>query len=197
MFLSAPIQAVIDEFSKFPGIGKKTAQRLSLHLLKNSNEDVAKFVNAVAVMKEKIRFCKTCYNLTEFDECEVCTSVKRDHSIICVVEEANDVIAIEKTHEFNGMYHVLGGVLSPLSGITHEHLKINELISRLNPDVKEVILALNPDTEGETTALYIAKLVKSKNISVSRIARGIPIGGDLEFSDEATIGRAVIGRISI
>lgn len=196
MFLSAPIQAVIDEFSKFPGIGKKTAQRLSLHLLKNSNEDVTNFLNAVSSMKEKIKFCKNCFNLTEFDECEICTSPKRDQSIICVVEEASDVIAIEKTHEFSGAYHVLGGVLSPLSGVTHEHLKINELIQRLNADVKEVILALNPDTEGETTTLYLAKLVKAKNISVSRIARGIPIGGDLEFSDEATIGRAVTGRIS-
>lgn len=196
MFLSAPIQAVIDEFSKLPGIGKKTAQRLSLHLLKNSNEDVAKFVNAIASMKEKIQFCKNCFNLTEFELCEICSSQKRDQSIICVVEEASDVIAIEKTHEFAGTYHVLGGVLSPLSGVTHEHLKINELMARLNSDVKEVFLALNPDTEGETTALYIAKLVKAKNISVSRIARGIPIGGDLEFSDEATIGRAVTARIS-
>lgn len=196
MFLSAPIQAVIDEFSKLPGIGKKTAQRLSLHLLKNSNEDVVKFVNAIASMKEKIQFCNKCFNLTEFELCEICSSPKRDQSIICVVEEASDVIAIEKTHEFNGTYHVLGGVLSPLSGVTHEHLKINELMSRLNSDVKEVFLALNPDTEGETTALYIAKLVKAKNISVSRIARGIPIGGDLEFSDEATIGRAVTARIS-
>lgn len=196
MFLSAPIQAVIDEFSKFPGIGKKTAQRLSLYLLKNSVEDVTKFVNAISSMKEKIQFCKNCFNLTEFELCEICSSHKRDQSIICVVEEASDVIAIEKTHEFNGTYHVLGGVLSPLSGVTHEHLKINELMSRLNSDVKEVFLALNPDTEGETTALYIAKLVKAKNISVSRIARGIPIGGDLEFSDEATIGRAVTARIS-
>lgn len=196
MFLSAPIQAVIDEFSKFPGIGKKTAQRLSLYLLKNSVEDVTKFVNAISSMKEKIQFCKNCFNLTEFELCEICSSHKRDQSIICVVEEASDVIAIEKTHEFNGTYHVLGGVLSPLSGVMHEHLKINELMSRLNSDVKEVFLALNPDTEGETTALYIAKLVKAKNISVSRIARGIPIGGDLEFSDEATIGRAVTARIS-
>lgn len=198
MQIAQPLLIVIDELSKLPGIGKKTAQRLALHLFKTDEKTVDDLVTAIKNLKEKIRFCSRCFNLSENEICDVCSNPKRDSSILCVVEEASDVIAIEKTHEYNGIYHVLGGVLSPLSGITPDALKIKELLKRFeNEDVKEVILAVNPDTEGETTSLYLAKLIKPIGIKVTRIARGIPIGGDLEFSDEATIGRAVTGRISI
>ncbi len=198
MQIAQPLLIAIDELSKLPGIGKKTAQRLALHLLKSDENSVDGLLSAIKNLKDKIRFCSRCFNLSENEICEICTNPKRDSSTLCVVEEASDVIAIEKTHEYNGMYHVLGGVLSPLSGITPDELKIKELLKRFeNEEIKEVILAVNPDTEGETTSLYLAKLIKPIGIKVTRIARGIPIGGDLEFSDEATIGRAVTGRISI
>ena len=195
MAIAEPLQIAIDELSKLPSIGRKTAQRLALHLLKSDEDSVDSLVKAIKELKEKIRFCSVCYNLSVDEVCDICKSVKRDRSLICVVEEASDVIAIENTNEYNGLYHVLGGVLSPLSGTGADELKINELIKRLDTgEVKEIILALNPDTEGETTSLYIAKLVRPKNIKITRIARGLPIGGDLEFADEATIGRAVLGR---
>lgn len=198
MQIAQPLLIAIDELSKLPGIGKKTAQRLALHLLKSDENSVDSLLISIKNLKEKIRFCERCYNLSENEICEICNNPKRDSSTLCVVEEASDVIAIEKTHEYNGVYHVLGGVLSPLSGITPDTLKIKELLKRFeSEDIKEVILAVNPDTEGETTSLYLAKLIKPIGIKVTRIARGIPIGGDLEFSDEATIGRAVTGRISI
>ncbi len=198
MQIAEPLLAAIEELSKLPGIGKKTAQRLALYLLKSDSGQVAGFIQAIENLKSKLRFCSRCYNLSEEELCNVCKSEKRDKSIICVVEEASDVIAIERTHEFNGLYHVLGGVLSPLSGIGPDTLKIKELLKRFeNEDIKEIILAINPDTEGETTALYLARLIKPLNIKVSRIARGLPMGGDLEFADEATIGRAVSGRIEL
>jgi recombination protein RecR len=194
--IAEPLQIAIEELSKFPGIGRKTAQRLAIHLLKSKRDDVNKLVKSINDLKDKLNFCKICFNITEFETCEICTNQKRDNSIICVVEEISDVIAIERTNEFRGLYHVLGGVLSPLNGINQENLKIKELLNRLKDDtVKEIILAINPDTEGETTSLYLAKLIKPLNIQVSRIARGLPIGGDLEFADDATIGRAVQGRI--
>ncbi|MDP2302693.1 MAG: recombination mediator RecR [Ignavibacteria bacterium] len=196
MTIAEPLQIAIEELSKFPGIGRKTAQRLAIHLLKSKRDDVNKLVKSIIDLKEKLNFCKICFNITEFETCEICTNQKRDNSIICVVEEISDVIAIERTNEYRGLYHVLGGVLSPLNGINQENLKIKELLNRLKDDtVKEIILAINPDTEGETTSLYLAKLIKPLNIQVSRIARGLPIGGDLEFADDATIGRAVQGRI--
>jgi recombination protein RecR len=152
---------------------------------------VDNLVKAITELKTKLHFCKRCFNITEDDLCEICKSVKRDTTKICVVEEASDVIAIEKTNEYNGLYHVLGGVLSPLSGISANDLKIKELLTRFESEnITEIILAINPDTEGETTSLYLARLIKPLNIKVTRIARGIPIGGDLEFADEATIGRA-------
>jgi recombination protein RecR len=196
--IAEPLQIAIDELSKLPGIGKKTAQRLALFLLKNDEETVNNLIKSIKDLKSRIKFCTRCFNLAVDELCDVCTSIKRDSSIICVVEEASDVIAIEKTNEYNGLYHVLGGVLSPLSGIGSESLKIKELLKRFeSEEIKEVILALNPDTEGETTSLYLAKIIKPLGIKVSRIARGLPIGGDLEFADEATIGRAVISRIII
>ncbi|HKI78294.1 MAG TPA: recombination mediator RecR [Ignavibacteriaceae bacterium] len=198
MHIAEPLLIAIEELSKLPSIGKKTAQRLALHILKSEPDAVSSLVNAIKNLKTKLRFCSRCYNLSEDELCEICKSEKRDKNVICVVEEASDVIAIERTHEFNGLYHVIGGVLSPLSGINPDSLKIKELIKRFeNEDIKEIILALNPDTEGETTALYMARLIKPLGIRVSRIARGLPIGGDLEFADEATIGRAVLGRIEL
>ena len=198
MQIAEPLIVAIEELSKLPGIGKKTAQRLALHLLKSEKESVVSFVKAIEELKTKLRFCSRCYNLSVEELCEICKSEKRDKNVICIVEDVNDVIAIEKTNEYNGLYHVLGGVLSPLSGISADSLKIKELIKRFETeDIKEIILALNPDTEGETTTLYLAKLVKPFGVKVSRIARGLPIGGDIEFADEATIGRAVIGRIEL
>lgn len=196
MQIAEPLLVAIEELSKLPSIGKKTAQRLALHLLKSDENYVNSLISSIKDLKTKLRFCSRCFNLSVDELCEVCKSPKRDNSLICVVEEASDVIAIEKTHEFNGLYHVLGGVLSPLSGVSPDSLKIKELLKRFeNEEIKEIILALNPDTEGEATTLYLAKLIKPLGINVSRIARGLPIGGDLEFADEATIGRAVSGRI--
>jgi len=196
--IAEPLLVAIEELSKLPGIGKKTAQRLAIFLLKMEDDRLDNFLNSMKDLKTKLFFCSRCFNLSEEKYCEICKSVKRDTSIICVVEEVSDVIAIEKTHEFDGLYHVLGGVLSPLSGITPDSLKIRELLKRFEDEIiKEVILALNPDTEGEATSLYLAKLIKPLNIKVTRIARGLPIGGDLEFADEATIGRAMINRLSI
>jgi len=193
--IAEPLLIAINELSKLPGIGKKTAQRLAIFLLKSENQQVDSLISAVKNLKLKLRFCSRCFNLSEEELCNICRSEKRDKSIVCVVEEASDVIAIEKTNEFKGLYHVLGGVLSPLTGITPESLHIKELLKRFEgEEIKEVILALNPDTEGETTSLYLAKLMKPFGINVTRIARGLPIGGDLEFADDATIGRAILNR---
>ena len=195
MQIAQPLQIAIEELSKLPSIGKKTAQRLALHILKSDSEQVNDLLKSIKELKTKLKFCERCFNLAEEELCEICKSAKRDKSILCVVEEASDVIAIEKTNEFNGVYHVLGGVLSPLSGVNPDQLKIKEMIRRFEKEeINEVILALNPDTEGETTSLYLAKLIKPLGIKVTRIARGLPIGGDLEFADEATIGRAILNR---
>jgi len=193
--IAQPLQIAIEELSKLPSIGKKTAQRLALHILKSDNEQVNDLLKSIKELKTKLKFCERCFNLAEEELCEICKSAKRDKSVLCVVEEASDVIAIEKTNEFNGTYHVLCGVLSPLSGVNPDQLKIKEMVRRFeNEEINEVILALNPDTEGETTSLYLAKLIKPLGIKVTRIARGLPIGGDLEFADEATIGRAILSR---
>ncbi|MCL6495485.1 MAG: recombination mediator RecR [Ignavibacterium sp.] len=198
MQIAETLLIAIDELSKLPGIGKKTAQRLALHIIKNDRESAEKLAKAIVDLKEKLMLCKKCFNLSEAEFCDICKNPKRDQSTICVVEEVSDVIAIEKSHEYNGLYHVLGGVLSPLMGIGAENIRIKELINRFHDEeIKEVILALNPDTEGETTSLYLAKLIKPLGIKVTRIARGIPIGGDLEFADEATIGKAMINRIDL
>jgi len=196
--IAEPLLIAIEELSKLPGIGKKTAQRLAIFLLKSEDPQVDNLINAIKDLKLKLRFCDRCFNLSEDEFCNICKNEKREKSIICVVEEASDVMAIEKTHEYRGMYHVLGGVLSPLSGVTPESLHIKELLKRFETeDFKEVILALNPDTEGETTSLYLSKLMKPFGITVTRIARGLPIGGDLEFADDATIGRAILNRSSL
>jgi recombination protein RecR len=196
--IAEPLLIAIEELSKLPGIGRKTAQRLAIHILKTDQDSVEKLIKAIAELKTKLHFCKRCFNLAVEDFCDICNSAKRDSSKICVVEEASDVIAIEKTNEYNGLYHVLGGVLSPLSGVTAHDLKIKDLLMRFDKEIiSEVILALNPDTEGETTSLYLGRLIKPLNVKVTRIARGIPIGGDLEFADEATIGRAMLNRIDL
>jgi recombination protein RecR len=198
LLIAEPLYIAIEELSKLPGIGKKTAQRLALFLLKSSTENVDNLLNAIHDLKTKIHFCSKCFNLTEDDLCSICKSSKRDSTLVCIVEEASDVIAVERSHEYKGLYHVLGGVLSPLSGVSPDELKIKELMRRFeNENIKEIILALNPDTEGETTSLYLAKLLKPLGVKVTRIARGLPIGGDLEFADEATIGRAMLNRIDL
>jgi len=198
MVIAEPLEIAIQELSKLPGIGRKTALRLSLFVLRQSNEDVENLVKAISNLKTQLKFCNECFNLATDELCPICIDSNRDRKTICVVEDINDVIAIERTNEFKGLYHVLGGVLSPLEGIGPSELKIKELISRIekiNPI--EIILALNPSTEGEATSLYIANILRDKNLKVTRIARGIPIGSDLEFVDEATVVRALEGRIQI
>ncbi len=198
MLIAEPLQKAIDELSKLPSIGKKTAQRLAIYILKSKNEDVETLVNSLLELKTKIQFCEICFNISVGAVCDVCSSNKRDKTTICIVEEASDIIAIEKTNEFNGQYHVLGGVLNPLANVSADTLKIKELVERIKKgNIKEVILALNPDAEGDATSLYITRILKEYPIKISRIARGLPIGGDLEFADAATIGRALIGRISL
>lgn len=198
MIIPTTLQKAIDELSKLPSIGRKSAQRLALHILRSDLSEVQNLSNSLLELKENTQICKTCFNISESEICGICKSEKRDKTTICVVEEISDVIAVEKTNEYSGLYHVLGGVLSPLSGKDADSLNLKELISRIRgSQIKEVILALNPDTEGETTSLYIAKLLKTFDIKVSRLARGLPIGGDLEFADEATIGRAVLSRIQL
>ncbi len=198
MLIAEPLEKAIDELSKLPSIGRKTAQRLALHLLKSDRQTVDALTSSLKDLKDKIKFCSECFNISTEEKCDVCRSPKRDHSLICVVEDASDIIAVEKTNEYNGLYHVLGGVLNPLAGIDVGALKVNELVSRLkNSEVKEIILALNPNSEGDATSLYLIKALKEFPIKISRIARGLPIGGNLEFADPATIGRAFIGRISL
>lgn len=197
LYTSESIEQLIEEFAQLPSIGRKTAQRLAMHVLKMPREEVVAFAKAMVDVKDKVRYCSTCFNITESDPCSICSSQKRNRKTICVVEEPNDVIAVEKTHEFNGLYHVLGGALSPLDGIGPEDLKVKELLNRLNDDIDEIILALNPNVEGETTTLYLAKLLKPLSIKITRIARGLPIGSDLEFADEATLTRALEGRVAL
>lgn len=195
-YLSTSMQRAIDELSKLPGIGKKSAQRLVFYLLKLPREEVVALAKSLVDVKDKAAYCSVCYNITETSPCPICSNDQRDRSTICVVEEANDVIALEKTGEYRGLYHVLGGALSPLDGIGPDDLRIKELLARLTTDVKEVILANNPNVEGEATALYLAKLIKPLGIKITRIARGVPVGTDLEYADEITLTRALEGRIT-
>jgi len=194
-YTSESLEALIEEFAQLPGIGRKSAQRLALFILKQPKPDVERFAAALLGVKEKIHYCSICWNITEQDPCVICADPKRDRSIICVVETPSDVIAIERTNEYRGLYHVLGGALSPLDGVGPEDLRIKELLSRIDESVQEVILALNPTVEGEATALYLTKLLKPLGVKVTRLARGIPIGGSLEYADEATLSRALEGRV--
>jgi len=197
MFTSGSLQQLIDHLAGFPGIGRKSAQRLALHILKLPKEEVLNIAKTLVDVKEKIKYCSTCSNFTEKDPCEICSSSKRDRKIICVVEEPSDVLAIEKTNEYRGLYHVLGGSLSPLDGIGPEELKIQELLGRVGSDILEIILALNPTIEGEATTIYLTRLLKPFEVKVTRLARGIPIGSNLEFTDEATLARALEGRVAV
>jgi len=190
------IVRLIEEFSRFPGIGRKTAQRMAFHVLKSPNDQAVQLAQSVMDMKTKIQFCSVCHGITEDDPCGICTDLKRDQSSICIVEDAADVYTFEKSNVFQGVYHVLGGVLSPLDGIGPDDLHINGLIDRAKPGT-EVVIATNPSIEGEATSLYIAKLLKGKSVKVTRLARGLPMGGDLEYIDDATIMRAMEGRTAI
>jgi recombination protein RecR len=197
LYTSEALEQLIAEFSKLPGIGRKSAQRLALHIMKRPREEVVAMARALVNVKDRIRTCSICCNITEKDPCSVCSSTRRDQTLICVVEEPNDVLALEKTNDFHGLYHVLGGSLSPLDGIGPEELKIQELLKRITTDVTEIILAMNPNVEGEATTIYLGRLLKPLGVRVTRIARGIPVGGDLEFADEATLSKALEGRISL
>lgn len=191
---SESVDRLIEEFSKLPGIGRKTAMRLAFYILKENKTEAERLAQALLDVKERVKYCSICFNITENDPCFVCQDEKRDKSVICVVEEANDVLALEKTGEYNGLYHVLGGALSPLDGIGPDNLRTKELLMRLKDGVNEVILATNPNVEGEATAIYLSKLIKPLGIRVTRIARGLPVGGDLEYADQVTLSRALEGR---
>jgi|TARA_Y100000592_G_C5433608_1_gene299631 recombination protein RecR len=200
-FPSKLIEDAVTEISRLPGIGKKTALRLALHLLKQSEAHTEALALALSRMRQEIKYCKICHNVADEEECSICKSHRRDGSIICVVEDMRDVLAIENTNQYQGKYHVLGGVISPIQGIGPEDLKIESLINRIekaseSEPVKEVILALSATMEGDTTAFYLAKRLKEKGVSVSTIARGIPVGGELEFTDEVTLGRSIMTRIN-
>lgn len=190
-----PVQALIDELGRLPGIGPKSAQRIAFHLLKLPDDDANRLAHAIREAKARVRFCERCFNVSEDSLCSYCQDDRRDSSMICVVEESRDIVAIEKTGEFRGRYHVLLGAMSPLEGIGPEQLKIRELLERLGPEaVEEVIVCTNPNTEGEVTAMYLARLLKPLGLRVTRIASGLPVGGDLEYADELTLGRALEGR---
>ena len=189
------IQDLIDALGRLPGIGPKSAQRIAFHILQSDAEVASALVDSIRVVKERVKFCVVCGNVSEEDECRICRDPSRDNTIICVVEESKDVIAIERTREFRGKYHVLGGAISPIDGIGPEQLRIRELMVRLaDAGIIEVILATDPNLEGEATATYLSRLIKPMDIKVSRLASGLPVGGDLEYADEVTLGRAFEGR---
>lgn len=198
MIYPKPIAALIEQFQKFPSVGPKSAQRMAFFLLRMSKSDVENFAKTVIEAKENTGTCEICYNLSSSNPCEICSSTLRDKSTICVVSESKDLIAIEKTNEYKGMYHVLQGLISPMDGIGADDIRIKELLNRLTDEqVKEVILALNPSVEGEATSLYLTKLIKPFEIKVSRIAFGLPVGADLEYADDITIAKAIEGRHEI
>ena len=189
------IQDLIDELGRLPGIGPKSAQRIAFHIIQSEHVDTSRLVEVLRTVKEKVKFCKECGNLSEEELCRICRDERRDKNVICVVEESKDVIAIEKTREFRGRYHVLGGAISPIDGIGPEQLRIKELLTRLqSADIEEVIIATDPNLEGEATATYLSRLLKPLGIKISRLASGLPVGGDLEYADEVTLGRAFEGR---
>jgi recombination protein RecR len=192
------VQALIDEFGKLPGIGPKSAQRIAFHLLKLPADDANRLARAITEAKARIHFCERCFNVAEGPLCGICADDRRDPHVLCVVEEPKDVVAVEKTGEFKGRYHVLLGALNPIEGIGPDRLKVRELVARLAPeDVQEVILCTNPNIEGEATAMYLAKLLTPLGVTVTRIASGLPVGGDLEYADELTLGRALEGRRTV
>ena len=192
---SASTDRLIEELRKLPGVGRKTAQRLAFHLLKATKEEALALSRAIAEAKERVRLCSNCFGITEEDPCAICADRSRDRSTLCVVEEATDVFALERTADFKGLYHVLGGSLSPLDGIGPEDIRVKELVDRIGAEaVREVIIATNPNAEGEATALYVARLIKPLDVRVTRIARGLPVGSDIDLADEVTLSRALNGR---
>ena len=194
-YYSPSIEKLIENFEKLPSIGHKTAIRLAFHVLDMDQEKTEEFINSIVEAKKNLKYCSKCFNISDTDPCPICNSPKRDQSIICVVEDVRDVIAMERTHEFKGVYHVLHGSISPMNGIGPDDIKIKELLSRLGENnVKEIILATNPRVEGEATAIYLSKIIKPLGIKTTRIAQGIPVGGDLEYTDEVTLSQALEGR---
>ena len=192
---AAPVQALIDELGRLPGVGPKSAQRIAFHLLKAAPEDANRLARVIMEAKERVTWCRRCFNISEGEICAYCSDERRDPALLCVVEEPRDIVAVERTHEFGGRYHVLQGAISPIEGVGPDQLRIKELLARLDGEgVTEVILATNPNIEGEATAMYLARLLKPLGIKITRIASGLPVGGDLEYADEVTLGRALEGR---
>jgi recombination protein RecR len=195
-----PVQRLIDELSRLPGIGPKSAQRVAFHLLKLSQEEATELADAIVEVKEKVRLCRLCFNVSDQELCEYCRDPRRDPSLVCVVQDPPDIVAIERTREFGGLYHVLQGAISPIEGIGPDDLRISELLERLRtpveetPPIAEVIVATNPNVEGDATAMYLARLLEPLGVQVTRLASGLPMGGDLEYADEVTLGRALEGR---
>jgi recombination protein RecR len=198
MMYEGAIQDLIDELGRLPGIGPKSAQRIAFHIIQSERVDVTRLVDVLRTVKERVKFCTECGNISEEELCRICRDPRRDGTLICVVEESKDVMAIEKTREFRGKYHVLGGAISPIDGIGPEQLRIRELMVRLaNPDIAEIIIATDPNLEGEATASYLIRQIRPMGIKVSRLASGLPVGGDLEYADEVTLGRAFEGRRTV
>ncbi len=195
MLYEGPVQDLIDELGRLPGVGPKSAQRIAFHLLKVEPADAERLARAIHEVKAKVHFCRVCFNVAEGDLCRICRDTRRDPTLVCVVEEPRDLVAVERTQEFRGRYHVLGGAISPIEGVGPDDLHIRELLGRVEPDaIREVILATNPNVEGEATAMYLARLLTPLGLRVTRIASGLPVGGDLEYADEVTLGRAFAGR---
>ena len=193
-----PVQDLITELGRLPGIGPKSAQRLAFHLLAVERTDAERLAQSILTVKERVRFCERCFNVSELELCRICRDPRRDERLLCVVEEPRDLQAIEKTGEFRGRYHVLGGAISPLDGVGPDQLHVKELLARLGEEeISEVVLATNPNIEGEATASYLARMLKTMDVGVSRIASGLPVGGDLEYADEVTLGRAFAGRRAV
>jgi recombination protein RecR len=191
----APVQRLIDELARLPGVGRKSAQRLAFHLLHVEEEDANRLARAISEMRREVRLCDRCFNITDQPECSICRDLRRDPSLVCVVERAQDIVVVERTQEFRGRYHVLGGAISPIEGIGPEQLRMRELLARVEGEkVEEVIAATNPTVEGDTTALYLARVLKPLGVRVTRLASGLPVGGDLDYADELTLGRALAGR---
>jgi recombination protein RecR len=198
LLYTPPVARLVEELSRLPGIGQKTAQRLAFHLLKVPREEADSLAEAIVDAREKVTFCSRCFNFAQGGMCEYCTDARRDTSLVCVVERPQDIVAVERTGEFRGLYHVLGSAISPIDGIGPEELRIRELLERIRKDdIREVILATNPRVEGEATAIYLADLFKPLGVRTTRIASGLPVGGDLEYADEVTLGRALKGRLEL
>jgi recombination protein RecR len=192
---AGPVQELVDELGRLPGVGPKSAQRIAFYLLKLPRDDALRLARAISEVKERVSFCRRCFNVSEGEECELCLDTRRDATVVCVVEEPPDIVAVEKTGEYRGRYHVLHGAISPIEGVGPDQLRVKELLARLEPEgITEVILCTNPNIEGEATAMYLSRLLKPLGMRVTRIASGLPVGGDLEYADELTLGRALEGR---